>query len=125
MSEPSAKSADCVSEILKCCRERENILANGRSMKMYNRCLDKMTKYARELIDENRQDELLPYLKSESVLVREDVACLLYHCYPDMCEKIIREIADMKVVDGLPKHLAIVAVTAGFNLEYGIPKDFP
>lgn len=120
------KSTDYVSEILKCCEKREEILKKEpRSMSKYNRCFDKMRKLARELFAEKRQDELLPYLESESISVREDIAGLLYHFYPDQCRKIIQEIADMKVVDGLPKHLAIVAVTAGFNLEYGIPKDFP
>lgn len=120
------KNTDYVREILKCCEKREKILEKGsRSMRKYNQCFDKMRELARQLFAKNRQDELLPYLESESVSVREDIACLLYHFYPDQCRKIIQEIAGMKVVDGLPKHLAIVAVTAGFNLEYGIPKDFP
>ncbi len=118
-------NADIVSEIIKCCQKREDILAKNGSMSSYNRYLDKMRKLARQIIAENRQDELLPYLKCESISIREDVACLLYHFYPDLCGKIIQEIADMKVVTGLPKHLAIVAVTASFNLKYGIPKDFP
>lgn len=119
-------NTDLVSEIIKCCQNREDILAaNRRSMSKYNRNLDKMRTLAHQLIAENRQDELLPYLESESVSIREDVACLLYHSYPDLCGKIIQEISDMKVVTGLPKHLAIVAVTASFNLKYGIPEDFP
>ena len=125
MGEIMKSSVDNVSKILTCCQKREEILLNGQSMSRYNHYLDKMRKLARELFDENRQDELLPYLKSESVSVREDVACLLYHFYPDLCGKIIREIADMKVVSGLPKHLAIVAVTASFNMKNGIPEDFP
>lgn len=120
------KSTDYVSEILKCCEKREEILEKGsRSMRKYNQCLEKMRALTHELFAENRQDELLPYLESESVSIREDIACLLYNSYPERCRKIIQEISDMKVVDGLPKHLAIVAVMAGFNLEHGIPKDFP
>ena len=75
MGEIMKSSVDNVSKILTCCQKREEILLNGQSMSRYNHYLDKMRKLARELFDENRQDELLPYLKSESVSVREDVAC--------------------------------------------------
>lgn len=120
------KNTDYVPEILKCCEKREKILEKGsRSMRKYNQCFDKMRELARQLFAENRQDELLPYLESESVSVREDIACLLYHFYPDQCRKIIQEIADMTIPNGLPKHLAIVAVGAIDNLKYGIQEDFP
>lgn len=60
--------------------KREQILINGESVKKYNRNFDAMRKYARELINKNRQEELLPYLESDSVSVRRDVAGLLFHC---------------------------------------------
>ncbi|MCM1333620.1 MAG: hypothetical protein NC084_00370 [Bacteroides sp.] len=116
---------DYVSEILKCCQRREQALLNDRSMGRYNRYFDKMRKLARKLIDENRQEKLLPYLESESISVQRDIAGLLFHCYPDLCGQKFREISGMTIETGLPKHLVVVAAAAKCNLKYGVPKDFP
>lgn len=119
------KTVDYVSEILKCCQKREEILIKKQSMNKYNQYFDIMRKNARKLIDEKRYDELLPYLESESISIRSDVASLLFHIYPELCTQKIQEIADMSPETGLPKHFIILAVSASSNLEYGIPKDFP
>ena len=119
------KNKDLVQEILKCCEKREDILRKDQPISRYNHYFDKKRKLARQLINENRQDELLPYLDSESISVRFDIAGLLFHSYPEKCTQIFQEISSMSVPTGLPKHLVIVAVTARDNLKYGIPKDYP
>ena len=119
------KKQDYVSKIIDCCKKREEILINDEPMWKYNRYFDRMGKYARKLIDEDRQEELLPYLESDSISVRKDVAGLLFHCYPEKCIDILQEIADMSTATGLPKHFVILAVASQVNLKYGIPKDFP
>lgn len=105
--------------------KREQILINGESVKKYNRNFDAMRKYARKLINKNRQEELLPYLESDSVSVRRDVAGLLFHCYPEKCRTVLMEIGEMSVEDGLPKCFINVSLSAKMALEIGIPKDFP
>ena len=94
-------------------------------MKKYNHYFNKMRKLARQLITENRQDELLPYLESESIIVREHIAGILFHFHPQLCTTKLQEIADMTIPTGLPKHLVLVAAEAHNSLKYGIPKDFP
>ncbi len=105
--------------------KREQILINDESLKKYNRNFDAMRKYARELINKNRQEELLPYLESDSVSVRRDVAGLLFHCYPEKCRIVLKEIGEMTVENGLPKCFINVSISAKMALEIGIPKDFP
>lgn len=105
--------------------KREQILINDESLKKYNRNFDAMRKYARELINKNRQEELLPYLESDSVSVRRDVAGLLFHCYPEKCRTVLKEIGEMTVENGLPKCSINVSISAKMALEIGIPKDFP
>ena len=119
------RNVDYVSQILMCCHKREEILIKGQSIKKYNHYFDRMRKLAQKLINENRQDELLPYLESDSIIIREHVACILFHFYPRLCTKKLQEIADMTIPTGLPEHLAIVAATANCNLKYGIPEDYP
>jgi len=84
-----------------------------------------MVRCARNLINENRQDELLPYLDDESISIQRDVAGLLYNCYPDRCRAVLEKISSMSIRTGLPKHLGNVRLSAVMALEIGIPKDFP
>lgn len=116
---------DFTPKIINCCQKREEILKQGQITNKYDRYFNEMRKLARKLFAEKGQDELLPYLDSDSISIRADIACLLYNHYRDKCEKIIREIADMKIEDGLPEYLTIVVKTARFNLKYGISGDFP
>ena len=113
------------SERITCCYKREEVLKNGLSMTIYNKYFDKMRKSAHILISEGRQDELLPYLGSESVSIRRDIAGLLYNSYPELCKSIFREISEMTVETGLQKCYTIVVATAIDISKYGIPKDFP
>lgn len=114
-----------VQKIIECCKKREEILKQSQSIREYNKYYDKMRKYARCLITDKRQNELLPYLNDNSISIQFDVAILLYNSYPDICKKVLKEISDMSVQNGLPKHLVIISVAAYDNLKYGIPKEFP
>ena len=105
--------------------KREQNLINDESVRKYNRNFDNMRKYARELINKNRQEELLPYLESDSVSIRRDVAGLLFHCYPEKCRTVLKEIGEMTVENGLPKCFINVSISAKMALENGVPKDFP
>lgn len=115
---------DCVEEILKCCRKREEILFNHGSISSYNRYFDKIMKYECILAEENRQDELLPYLKCDSISIRSDIASILLESYPEQCIRVMQEIAAMTTETGLPKNLVMLSVAAEVNLKYGIPKDY-
>lgn len=116
---------DLISKIIDCCKKREAILAQSRSMKEYNKYYDKMCSYMRSLKDNNGEAALLPYLDNSSVSVRFDLALLLYNSFPAVCKNILEEISEMNVESGLPKHLVIVSVAAYNNLKYGIPANFP
>lgn len=111
--------------LLDAVKRREQILINDESVRKYNRYYDAMRKYARKLIENNRQDELLPYLECDSVSIRCDIAALLYNCYPEKSRKVMKEIADMTVETGLQMCFINVSVAAGMTLEIGIPKSFP
>ena len=113
-----------VEKVLECCKKRKEILEQNKSIKEYNKYYNKMRKYARSLIDENKQEGLLPYLNAENVSIRFDIAILLYNSYPDLCKKTLDEISNLNVKTGLPKHFVIISVAAYDNLKYGIPKDF-
>ena len=115
---------DCVSEIIKYCEKRENVLKEGLPISKYNYYFKKMQQYAQQLIDDGQQDRLLPYLKSDSISVRKDVADILFKYHPDICKPVLKEIAQMTVPNGLPKHLVMVAVSASIALEYGEPKNY-
>ena len=119
------KKQDYVSKIIDCCKKREEILINDEPMWKYNKQFDRMRKYARKLIDEDRQEELLPYLYSDSISIQRDVAGLLYNCYPEKCKEVLRNISNMSVQTGLPKHLGNVRLSAAMALEEGIPKSYP
>lgn len=119
------KKKDELELLLDVLKKREQILITGDSIKKYNRCFDAMRKYARNLIADNRQNEILSYLNCDSVSIRNDIAALLFHCYPEKCQKVMEEIADMTVETGLQKCFINVSVSASMALEIGIPKNFP
>lgn len=119
------RNKDELALLLNALKKREQILINGESVRKYNRCFDAMRKYARKIIDNNRQAELLPYLECDSVSIRRDVAGLLYHCCPEKCQRVLEEISDMTVETGLQRCFINVSVSASMALEIGIPKSFP
>ena len=119
------KRTDYALKIIECCKKREEILINNEPMWKYNRYFDRMRVHARKLIDDNRQEELLPYLESDSISIRKDVAGLLFHSYPELCTQVLQEISNMSVKTGLPMEFIILSITARDNLKYGIPKDYP
>lgn len=125
MGELKMKKIDYVSKIIECCQKREEILINDDSIGKYNRYFDRMMKYARKLIDENRHDELLPYLESDSISIRSDIADILYDLYPKQCVEVLQEIANMTTATGLPKHFVVLSVSAQVSLKYVIPKSYP
>ena len=106
-------------------KKKEESLLNNESVAKYNKYSDMMVKHARKLIKENRQNELLPYLKYESVSIQYDVAGLLYNLYPDECREVLKKISEMSVETGMPKQFSDIRLSAITALEYGIPKDFP
>lgn len=119
------KKTDYALKIIECCKKREEILINNEPMWKYNRYFDRMRVHARKLIDEKRQEELLPYLESDSISVQYDVAGLLYNCYPDKCREVLERISDMTVKTGLQLCFSICCVSAYMALKHGIPKDYP
>ena len=84
-----------------------------------------MRKCARKLIDLNRQEDILPYLNSNSVSMQYDIAQILYNIYPEECKAVLKRISEMSSKTGLPAYLGNVRLSALMTLEYGIPKDFP
>ncbi len=116
---------DDLALLIQVLKKREQILVNEESIKKYNRYFEVMRKYARNLIADNRQEELLPYLECDSVSIRRDVAGLLFHCYPEKCEKVLKKIAGMSIETGLPTCFVNVSISAEMALEVGIPKEFP
>ena len=54
-----------------------------------------------------------------------DVAGLLYNCYPEKCEEVLKDISAMSVQTGLPQYYISLSVSAEMTLKHGIPKDFP
>ena len=116
---------DDLEMLINALKKREEVLIKNQSVAKYNRYFDKMCKYARNLIDNNRQEEILPYLYDESISIRRDVAGLLYNCYPEKCTEVLKSISNMSVQTGLPKHFGDVRLSAAMALEIGIPKNFP
>ncbi len=110
------------SNILSCCEKRNEILVNKLPIKKYNYYFDKMRKYARKMINDGRQAELLPFLQSENISIKKDIAGLLFNCYPELCRETLNEIVEMT---DIPVYYGIVQMGAKDNLKYGIPKDFP
>ena len=116
---------DYVQKILVCCQKMEGVMLHNLPNWIYNRNFDKIRKYARALIDEGRAAEILPYLNDENLVVRYIFAGFFFHCYPEQCTAVLQELSEMTFETGLPKHLVNVSVSAGMDLEIGIPKDFP
>ncbi len=112
-------------KIIEYCNKMELILRNNGPTSKYNYNFRQMVKYARVLIDENRAEELIPYLNHESLMIRYEVACILYNSFPEKCIPIIKEVSEMTIATGLPKHLTTIGASASNILRYGIPKDFP
>ncbi len=119
------KDNDDLSRFIDALKKREEILLKEQSIRKYNKYFDIKTECAHRLIEQNRQDELLPYLESDSVSIRADAAGVLFNRYPEKCREVLKEISEMTVEDGLPEQFVIVAATAYSNLKYGIPKDYP
>ena len=116
---------DDVEYVVEALKKRDEILIKGKSTRQYNKYFDIMCKYARRVIDAGRQDELLPLLDSDNVSYRHDIAGLLYHCYPEKCQQVLKEISEMSVKTGLQKYDINLSVAAEMALEIGIPEDFP
>ena len=89
----------------------------------YNRYLKVVTECANELIEQGRQDEMLPLLENKSVSIMKDAADALYACYPEICGAKLKEISRMTVKDGLEKCYVLPAVSAAMAFEYGDLKD--
>ena len=113
---------DDLDYVIEALQKRDEILINDKSVRLYNKYFDKMRKYARKLFDDGRQNELLPFLQSENISIKKDIAGLLFNFYPDLCREALKEIADMT---DIPVYYGIVQLGAKDNLKYGIPKDFP
>ena len=116
---------DDLDYVIEALQKRDEILINNMPIRQYNKYFDKMCKYARKLIDNDRQNELLKYLDSNNVSYRRDVAGLLYNCYPEKCKQVLKEISEMSVQKGLPKYYGNIRLSAKMALEIGIPKDYP
>ena len=119
------KNNDDFDVLVDALKKREEILKNKQSIRKYNKYFEIMRKCAHNLINHNRQAELLPYLDSESVSIQRDVAGLLFNSYPDRCREVLQKISEMTVDNGLPECFLNVSVSASMSLEIGIPKDFP
>lgn len=81
----SKDNKDTLDYIVDAIKKRDEILVQDKPISQYNKYFKIMRKYARKLIDDGRQNELLPYLEDESISIRADIACLLFHLYPDRC----------------------------------------
>ena len=113
---------DDLDYVIEALQKRDEILINDKPVRQYNKYFDKMRAYARKLFDDGRQNELLPFLQSENISIKKDIAGLLFNFYPDLCREALKEIADMT---DIPVYYGIVQLGAKDNLKYGIPKDFP
>ena len=113
---------DDLDYVIEALQKRDEILINDKPIRQYNKCFDKMRKYARKMIDDGRQADLLPFLQSENISIKNDIAGLLFNCYPELCREALNEIAGMT---NIPVYYGIVQMGAKDNLKYGIPKDFP
>ena len=113
---------DDLDYVIDALKKRDEILINDKPVRQYNKYFDKMRKYARKMIDDGRQAELLPFLQSENISIKKDIAGLLFNCYPELCRETLNEIVEMT---DIPVYYGIVQMGAKDNLKYGIPKDFP
>lgn len=113
---------DDLDYVIEALQKRDEILIKDKPVRQYNKYFDIMRKYARKIINDNRQAELLPLLKSDNISYRFDVAGVLFNCYPELCRETLNEIVEMT---DIPVYYGIVQMGAKDNLKYGIPKDFP
>jgi hypothetical protein len=116
---------DDLEYVVEALQKRDEILIKDKPVRRYNKYFDQMCKYARKMINDNRQVELLPFLDSENISYRSDVAGLLFNCYPEKCKQVLKEISEMSVRDGLPKYYSDIRISAKMALEIGIPQNFP
>lgn len=119
------KNYDDFDMLIDALKKRDEVLRKGQSIKKYSKYFKTMRRCARNLIAQNRQHELLPYLESESISIQRDIAGLLFNSYPDKCQSVLQNISNMSVPTGLPMCYINVSVSASMALEIGIPKDFP
>ena len=117
--------ADPVERFIAYSRKREYVLLHNLPVRLYNRYFVQCRKLARTIIDENRAEEMLPYLNGGDLFLRYSAACFFYNCFPEQCRRVLEEISEMTIPTGLPKHLVMISMSAYGNLKYGIPKDFP
>ena len=97
---------DDIEHVAEALKKRDEILVKGKSIKLYNKYFDTMRKHAKRVIDAGRQDELLLLLDSDNVSYRHDIAGVLYHCYPEKCNQVLKEISEKgDVVDGNVKEI--------------------
>ena len=120
-----SKKSDDLNCLIEAITIREEILKNNQSIRKYNKYFEIMRKCARKLINLNRQEDILPYLNSNSVSMQYDIAQILYNIYPEECKAVLKRISEMSSKTGLPAYLGNVRLSALMTLEYGIPKDFP
>ena len=98
---------DDLAYVVDALQKRDEILINDKPISQYNKYFKIMCKYARKLIDDGRQEELLPYLSNDNISYRRDVAGLLYNCYPEKCEEVLKDISAMSVQTGLPQYYRV------------------
>ena len=108
---------DDLDYVIEALQKRDEILIKDKPVRQYNKYFDNMRKYARKIINDKRQAELLPFLDSDNISYRFDVAGLLYNCYPDKCKHILEEISEMSVETGLPKYYINLSISAMMDLE--------
>ncbi|MBQ9385189.1 MAG: hypothetical protein IJT87_13240 [Ruminiclostridium sp.] len=114
------KNRDAFERLVFALNKRDEILRlTPNKIGTYNKYFDKMHKSADELIEQGRQDEMLPLLENESVSIVKDTADLLYDFYPKICREKLIEISQMTVPTGLEECYVMVAVSAAMGLEYG------
>ena len=54
---------DDLDYVIEALQKRDEILINDKPIRQYNKYFDKMRKYARKIIDEGRQEELLAIIR--------------------------------------------------------------
>ena len=57
---------DDLDYVIEALQKRDEILIKDKPVRQYNKYFNNMRKYARKMIDDGRQAELLPFLQSEN-----------------------------------------------------------
>jgi uncharacterized protein YwqG len=73
-------SNDNLLKLIKALNKRDEILIGGLSIQKYNYCFDNMRKYARELINENRQNVIQNDMLIECEMVTNGIYCSEVPC---------------------------------------------